>query len=98
MFYTLYNISWGIKRPQRVFKNYTVFCNKNLYTDKIGCFLSNFEINNGKSFKKNSYGLFHNHKFINQLSRKNIIKTSIVLAVSTSSAHPPPPGRQECMG
>ena len=85
MFHTLYNIGWGLKRPHCIFENYTGFCNKNLYTDKISCFLSNCEIN---YFQKISYELFHNHKLtllINRLTRKstNTLIVSVVLAVNT---------------
>ena len=44
----LYNIGWGLKRPQGDFVNYAAFCNKNLWTDKISCFLSNCEISHSK--------------------------------------------------
>ena len=73
MFYTLYNIGWGLKRSQCVFDNNTAFCNKKLYTDKINCFI-NGKLNYNKLIKKKiGYGLFYKHKLtllINQLTRK----------------------------
>ena len=48
--YALYDISWDPFRPHCVFENYTAFCNKNRYSDKISCFHLNSEKNYSKLF------------------------------------------------